>query len=457
MDRITGSLLTAHEHRVVWTHRLAWFLWEGQFGIHRAASTAKYLALTGGDAGLMARYMGTAWSINSCCNLFLNPISGAISDSYKRGPVVAFTRIGLCAYFLGQWLARHPVHMVLADALGWGILSAGGLAVQAAALDDMFGDRPELNSAISSSNASVAGLSGCIGPLVGILCWRRGWSNAAFLLPVTMLVVQAGLFLACPETLKPEKRVPFMPSSVITSANPVANLGLLLTNGSELRRLSLASLFYHSCTSTWGTLEAYRNHPNAIGWSPDFALGFDSFFFLSTAFSTAVVVPRLIARWGNRKLFEIWSNVAGLSFMGVGQAWRGASFTRRTVQYIVPAVTLQDPWTDPCVFALRAMVINKGMSVCSAGQGQLSAAYDGLTDIVGALMPAIWGYLFSQFANAASASTSGMLAWIGIGGHWMLAGCFRILAGLIVRSLARPEAAEAAEQSKDVPLGATSD
>ena len=112
------------------------------------------------------------------------------------------------------------------------------------------------------------------------------------------------------------------------------------------------------------------------------------------------------------------------------------------------------------MFVLRAMVINKGMSVCSAGQGQLSAAYDGLTDIVGALMPAIWGYLFSQFANAASASTSGMLAWIGIGGHWMLAGCFRILAGLIVRSLARPEAAEAAEaaeQSKDVPLGATSD
>lgn len=451
VDPVTGSSLTAHERRVVWTHRAAWFLWEGQFGIHRAASTAKWLALTGGDAGLMAQYMGTSWSINSCCNLFLNPISGAVSDSYKRGPVIAFTRLGLCAYFLGQWVARRPIHMVLADTLGWGILSAGGLAVQSAALDDMFGDRPELNSAIASANASMAGLSGCLGPLVGILCWHRGWSNAAFLLPAVMLAVQAGLFFTCPETLRPENRVPFKPADVLTSANPISNLGLLLTNGPGLRRLSLASLFYHSCTSTWSSLEAYRNDARAIGWSPDFASGFDSFFFLSTAFSTAVVVPRLIARWGNRKLFEIWSNVAGLAFMGVGQAWRGTSFVRRSAQYIAPAIVLQDPWTDPCVFALRAMVIDKGMSdVRSVGQGQLSAAYDGLTDIVGVIMPATWGYLFSKFASA----QGGILGWIGIGGHWMIAGCFRIIAGLLVRSLSRSGAdgdgpAAAAAAGKD--------
>ena len=80
---------------------------------------------------------------------------------------------GLCAYFIGQWMAKTPLQMVIADNLGWGILSAGGMAVQGAALDDMFGDRPELNSAIGSANASVAGISGCLGPLVGILCWNR--------------------------------------------------------------------------------------------------------------------------------------------------------------------------------------------------------------------------------------------------------------------------------------------
>jgi Na+/melibiose symporter-like transporter len=304
IDTITGTSLTAHEKRVVMTHRLGWFLWEGQFGVHRAASTAKWLVLTGGDAGLMAQFMGTAWSINSLLNLFINPVSGAVSDSYKRGPVIAFARLGLCAYFVGQWAAKTPIQMVIADNLGWGILSAGGLAVQGAALDDMFGDRPELNSAINSSCKSVAGISGSLGPLVGILFWNKGWSNAAFLLPAAMLVAQAGLFFTCPETLKPEKRVPFSASSVISSANVFANLGLLFTNGSALRKLSIASFFYHGCTSTWSTLEAYRSQ--AIGWSPPFALGFDSAFFLSTAFGTAMVVPRLIARWGNPRLFTIW-------------------------------------------------------------------------------------------------------------------------------------------------------
>ena len=80
--------------------------------------------------------------------------------------------------------------------------------------------------------------------------------------------------------------------------------------------------------------------------------------------------------------------------MAVGQAWRPgpgpAAFFRRSVQYIAPALVLQDPWTDPCSFPLRAMVISQGGVSCpSVGQGQLSAAYDGLTGIVGCVMPVV--------------------------------------------------------------------
>lgn len=67
--------------------------------------------------------------------------------------------------------------MMFVDVLGWGILSAGGMAVQAASLDDMFADRPELNSAISAKNATFAGISGCLGPLLGILCFNRKVRN----------------------------------------------------------------------------------------------------------------------------------------------------------------------------------------------------------------------------------------------------------------------------------------
>lgn len=76
----------------------------------------------------------------------------------------------------------------------------------------------------------------------------------------------------------------------------------------------------------------------------------------------------MIARWGNRRLFQIWSNVAGLAYMAAGQArpmldhipmqttrssdvlahnlcqaWRplGISMQQRSVQYIGAAVVLQ--------------------------------------------------------------------------------------------------------------------
>ena len=61
---------------------------------------------------------------------------------------------------------------------------------------------------------------------------------------------ERGCFSRTHETLRPEKQVPFMPSSVLHSAKPLANLGILLTNGSELLRLALAAVFHHSCTST---------------------------------------------------------------------------------------------------------------------------------------------------------------------------------------------------------------
>ena len=81
------------------------------------------------------------------------------------------------------------------------------------------------------------------------------------------------------------------------------------------------------------------------------------------------------------------------------------------------------------------MVINEGMAVTSVGQGQLSAAYDGLTDIVGCTMPVTWGFLFAKFAAASSGGGGGVMARIGIGGHWLVAAAFRVFAGLAIRSI----------------------
>ena len=78
---------------------LAWFLWEGQFGVAKGVQIAKWLTLCQGDAALMAQWQGLSSSVNACCNLFLNPIVGALSHSFARGPVIAFSQLGPASYF----------------------------------------------------------------------------------------------------------------------------------------------------------------------------------------------------------------------------------------------------------------------------------------------------------------------------------------------------------------------
>ena len=251
---VVPHTLSATERRVVWTHRASWFLWEGQFGVNKAVRTAKWLLLCNGDAGRFAQCLGQVWSLNSVCNLVLNPIVGALSDAIGRKYLVAATRVGLTVYFMGGLIARNTLQMMAVEVLGFGILSAGGLAVQAASLDDMFASRPELNSTIQAQNSSFAGVSGCLAPLVGIQLFRRQWNTTAYVAPTVALLLQALLFAISPETLAKEDRQPFR----VVGANPISNCKLLLNTDKGLRRLTLASMCYHACTSTWSTQEGFR-------------------------------------------------------------------------------------------------------------------------------------------------------------------------------------------------------
>jgi hypothetical protein len=103
---------------------------------------------------------------------------------------------------------------------------------------------------------------------------------------------------------------------------------------------------------------------------------------------------------------------------------------------------LQDPWTDPVSFAIRSSVIAQGIATSSAGRGELSAAYDAATDMVGSVMPMVWGSLFQFFSNAVATQSKShvagiggagrALAALGIGGHFALAALARVLAGVVV-------------------------
>ena len=46
-----------------------------------------------------------------------------------------------------------------------------------------------------------------------------------------------------------------------------------------------------------------------------------------------------------------------------------------------------------------------------------------------------WGFLYARFAAASADAPGSLMARIGIGGHWMIAGCMRMAAGLVVSSI----------------------
>ena len=118
----------------------------------------------------------------------------------------------------------------------------------------------------------------------------------------------------------------------------------------------------------------------------------------------------------------------------MGQSGRpvGASRLRKSLQYAGPALVLQDPWTDPVSYSIRSCVIAQGIETTTTGRGELTAAYDAVTDMVGCVMPMVWGNLFQLFSTAAGQGTGGLLGALGLGGHFALAAIARALAGAVV-------------------------
>lgn len=129
----------------------------------------------------------------------------------------------------------------------------------------------------------------------------------------------------------------------------------------------------------------------------------------------------------------------------MGQSGRpvGASRLRKSLQYAGPALILQDPWTDPVSFSIRSCVIAQGIENTNAGRGELTAAYDAVTDMVGCVMPMVWGSLFQLFSSVAGQGNGGLLGALGLGGHFALAALARVLAGVVVWTIPEHQLASA--------------
>ena len=419
--------LTPYERRLTWEHRVLGVLWEIKFGLVSATRAGQLIYLCQGDQARMAFADAIMWSGDGILNVISQPLVGALSDAYGRKLFMALGRVSLIWWCLGTRASKTLPQYIFNDIAPYPLFGSS-LSVQAASLADVFGTRPELSSQLAARSQIFVSAAGLVGPLLGAAIVVRsrlgGWYAGAIAGAIETVIV-----LSMSETLKPEKRTPFK----WANANPFGSLTLLFRHGPGLRRLALSSLCFNACTTTYSTMDSYRLGP--LGWTPPQQSLFSSFLSATNMASTAFVTGPLLARHGNRQVFQGASAVAALAYFLLGQSWRGSSQLQMTVQYCVAKVILQTPWSEPSRAAIKPMVLKQGIHVAGpsgVGRGQLSAAYDTIDSVLSATMPLVWGGLFSLLLRQPADSLIGRV--LGPGGHFTIAAIVRLISRQILVS-----------------------
>ena len=211
--------------------------------------------------------------------------------------VIAAGRTGIALIPIGYGLSTKLWHMVLSECIGYGLLGAGNLATQNAAMDDIFSSNPgatsrfywltarahmdapgltpvagrdcgaeraskvsaenlyetqpscrRLKSKAKVSHRMYSSITGCLGPIVGAWACNRYPLLALSVCPSLLFFAQAVMFATGPETLPVAERKPFSPGS----ANAFGSLRLLFANGVGLRCEEKPSA---SNSRSWGSLK----------------------------------------------------------------------------------------------------------------------------------------------------------------------------------------------------------
>jgi hypothetical protein len=96
------SELSAPQRRVFLQHLSVQILWECQWGLSGASNSSKLMELVSGDFLRYQNISTLGWSVNNMLNLFLAPITGALSDAFGRIPFMAQGRVAIMGLFIGH-------------------------------------------------------------------------------------------------------------------------------------------------------------------------------------------------------------------------------------------------------------------------------------------------------------------------------------------------------------------
>jgi len=338
-----------------------------------------------------------------------SPVQGALSDRFGRRPLILLSNFGL---------GLDYVVMALAPDLAWlfagrvvsGICSAS-IATSFAYIADV--TPPEQRAARFGMLGAAFGVGFVVGPAVGGLLGALDprlpfWAAAGF----SLLNGLYGL-LVIPESLAPEKRMPF----AWRRANPLGALTLLRTH-QELFGLAavtfLAQVAHVALPAVFVLYAGYR-----YGWD-ERAVGFT----LALVGVCAVVVQAGLVGRAVKALGERRTLVIGLVCGAVGFAVYGVAPTGALFCLGIPVMAL---WglASPAAGGLMST------RVSPSEQGQLQGANASIQSIANLVAPGIFALLFSY-------AIGGGRAWNLPGAPFLLAAAMLVAAMGLAWWVTRP-------------------
>ncbi len=241
--------LTRDERSLVVKHRIVEVCSSLVFSTCMPHWNSSYLELVNGDTALMARHYGASASIISCFEMFTSPFVASLSDTIGRKYLAAFGRLGWIMFFGGYKIRDRSLPFRLwSEVVCWGVVQAGVWSIFAAQHSDIFGERPTLSSEIRSKDQMWSSVAKTIGPFLSFACAKTVGSYFSEYLVSAFTAISMIVLLSVPETLmddrpegsaawvvkkdrKPAHRKKFR----LATANPFANIALLVRNGAHLK------------------------------------------------------------------------------------------------------------------------------------------------------------------------------------------------------------------------------
>jgi DHA1 family tetracycline resistance protein-like MFS transporter len=365
----------------------------------------------GGNAGDAARYIGLFAAVWAVMQFFASPILGALSDRFGRRPVLLMSMAGLGLDYLVMALAPNLMWLFVGRMIS-GVTSATYSIANAYVADITPPEQRAARFGLLSAAFGIGFITGpAIGGLLGGIDPRLPFWGAAGLCLLNALY---GLFVL-PESLPADRRAPFS----FHVANPVGSFDLYRSRPGLLALAGVLFLHYLShqvLQSTWVPYTTFR-----YGWSIRLTGLSLAVVGVASIVVQVLVVPRAVARLGERGTLLAGLLVASLGFAGFGWAPDTTAF----ILLILP-------------FGLMGLV-NPGLNglmsrhVSETEQGRLQGANMGLMAICNLVGPILFTQVFAEAIGP-------WQGWAPVGAPFYLAAAL-VAAGLFLAlSLVKPAA-----------------